>query len=94
MSATLSGTSVRLGVLPLVPTENSKTNNGAEPVTDDERQFDEEPSCWMVRWNRQPRYDEMKYFEKEREAAAFKHELQENGWTDPELVPLYARKYK
>lgn len=49
------------------------------------------PVGFMVRWNRQPRYDEVKYFEREREASDYKHELDENGWTDPELIPLYAK---
>lgn len=46
------------------------------------------PIAFAVRWNRQPRYDEFQFFEKEKEAAALKKELVENGWTDVELIPL------
>lgn len=44
---------------------------------------------WVVRWNKQPRYDEVMFFEREKDAAAYLHELEENGWTDPEIVGLY-----
>lgn len=46
---------------------------------------------FVVRWNRLPNSDEIQFFESEREASDFHIQLEKDGWTDAEFIPLYRK---